>query len=130
MESLICWVSRKQRSVTTPTTQAEYMALANAMTQIEYVRQLLSEFDIIQNTPVIIYEDNAGCINLAKKDELNDRSRHVDNKYHFVQEQVRRKRYTLEYIQTKEQTADILTKNLDVTSFRKFRNKLGVVDQP
>ena len=126
VDSLISWCSRRQRSVTLSTTEAEYMAMAHALTQMIFLRQTLEEMEITQSTPVKILEDNKGCILLAKKQELNDRSRHVDNKYHFIQEQVRRKRVIVEYIQTKDQRADPFTKNLDSTSFYKHREALRV----
>ena len=130
LKSLISWLSRMQRSVTLSTTEAEYMALAHSVMQLMFLRNLLSEMDISQQQPVRIMEDNTGCIKLANKGELNARSRHVDNKYQFVQEQSRRGSVLVQYISTCDQVADIFTKNLDFPTFVKHRTSLGVILKP
>jgi len=54
------------------------------------------------------------------------RLRHVDVKYNFIKNLVSDKLVSVEYISTKEQTADILTKNLIGEQFNKFRHNLGL----
>ena len=48
-------------------------------------------------------------------------------KYHYLNEQVSQKYVKLEYIDTKEQIADIFTKPLPKEAFKHLRNKMGVI---
>ena len=58
----ISWVSRRQKSVSTSTAEAEYMALAQASKQALWIRQLLWDIDRLaylhDRYTVKIYEDN------------------------------------------------------------------------
>jgi len=48
-------------------------------------------------------------------------------KYRFVHEQVAEQNIILEYINTKEQRADIFTKPLPREAFEHLRQKMGVI---
>jgi hypothetical protein len=54
-------------------------------------------------------------------------SKHIEIRYHFIQDYVQRRAVELQYISTDEQMADILTKALGRGKFVPFRDKLGVV---
>ena len=58
---------------------------------------------------------------------LHSKTKHIPIKYHFLREQVAQKIAKLEYVPTKEQTADIFTKPLAGEPFQYLRDKLGVV---
>ena len=52
---------------------------------------------------------------------MHSKTKHIAIKYHFVRELVR-----LEYVNSKEQIADIFTKPLPKDAFLYLRGKLGV----
>ena len=54
--------------------------------------------------------DNMGAIQLAKNPVHHERSKHIDIKHHFVREQVENKTLEIEYVNTKDNLADIFTK--------------------
>ena len=76
---------------------------------------------------MVIYCDNQSCIQLSENLVFNDRSKHIEIRYHFIRDYVQRGAMTLQYISTDEQVANILTKSLKRGKFIHFRDKLGVV---
>lgn len=73
---------------------------------------MLSELGLTNNGPITILEDNQSCIKIANNPELHGRSKHIDIRYHFVQEKVERKEIIIKYCPTSEMIADIFTKAL------------------
>src|SRR5947199_9574287 len=67
----ICWSSKKQSTVATSTTHAEYIAGFEAAREAAWLQLLLdnirvSGIPIPSEKPITIYEDNTGCIALTK----------------------------------------------------------------
>lgn len=122
----VAWATRKQTSVATSTTEAEYIALATGVKEILWLRQLFRELEvegIDQSIPV--FEDNKGCINALDKWD-SKRLKHVDIKYNFVKELHQNKTITVEYLCSNDQVADIMTKGLETLSFMRHRENLGM----
>ncbi|XP_074356716.1 secreted RxLR effector protein 161-like [Apium graveolens] len=90
-ESLITWVSQKQRCVTLSSCEAEFMAATVAACQGVWLRNLLSQITGRKFGPVIIYMDNKSAIDLAKNPVFHGRSKHIDIRFHFIRECVERK---------------------------------------
>jgi hypothetical protein len=57
-DSLIYWYSKKQLTVATNTTVAEYFALYEATTECICLRNLMADIGISQKGPTTIWEDN------------------------------------------------------------------------
>jgi hypothetical protein len=116
----ISWGSRKHKSITLSTTEAEYMASCEACTEAVWLRKLIS--DLFDQTPesTIIYCDNHRCIRLLEHPMFHERLKHIKIKYYFNQDKVQEGQVKLEYIPTDEQTTDILTKPLSRIKFAYF----------
>ena len=76
--------------------------------------------------PVMLYCDNTSAINISKNPVMHAKTKHIAIKYHYVRELVEYKQVKMEYIQTKEQIADIFTKTLPKDAYEYLRGKLGV----
>jgi hypothetical protein len=122
----ISWRSRKQPVVTLSTMEAEYVAASEVAREIVWIRSMLHELGLTQEEPTTIWEDNNSCIAMANNPDLQDRSKHVDVKYHYVREQVEKNVIKFERVNTKEQVADTLTKALEKKSFEKSKLELGL----
>jgi len=59
---------------------------------------------------------------------MHSKTKHISIKYHFLWEQVLEQKVKLEYVPSKEQVANILTKPLPRDTFEYLIQKLGVVD--
>jgi hypothetical protein len=119
----ITWTSIKQRSVSTSTTESEYMALSEACKQGYWIRALLGELDRYQYLPksraTPIFSDNQSCIALAKDPIAHSRTKHIDVRYHYIRELVSFDKTTIDYMPTGDMKADILTKPLPFTTFKR-----------
>ena len=70
------------------TAEAEYIALSSAAQEAIWMSQLLSELKKEPMKSTTIYEDNQSAICLTKNPQFHGCSKHIDIKYHFIQDQV------------------------------------------
>lgn len=108
----VSWRARKQPTVATSSTEAEYRAAYEATQEVIWLRKLLEDFGYPQNKVTTLNCDNQGSIALAKNPLFQSRSKHFDNKYHWIREKVTDKTIALKYIPTSDMIADFLTKSL------------------
>lgn len=122
----ITWSTKRQTSVAASSTEAEYMALYEAVREALWLKSLAVSIRVNISEPIIIFEDNNGCISIANNPTNHKRSKHIDIKYHFSREQIENNVIKLNYIPTGKQLADIMTKPLPAISFNEFRTKIGL----
>jgi hypothetical protein len=126
--SPIAWQSLKQKMVALSTCEAEYVAAATAACQVVWLRRLLAELTGAQVQPPALKVDNQPAIALAKNPVLHDRSKHIDVKFHFLRDCVDGGQLVIEFVDTKRQLADILTKSLGRLRFQELRGMIGMVE--
>ena len=120
----VCWFSRTQKCVTLSTSEAEYVALGDAVNELLFLRQVwrfMLPSKIMPYFPV--FEDNQGAVQLAQNPITNSNSKHIDVSHHFLRELVRQRDIKVVQVRSEFQHADILTKALafDLFAFhRKF----------
>ena len=91
-----------------------------------WLRLLLSDIGFELGAATTIYEDNRGCIALAKNPVFLARTKHIDIKFHFLREKVVSAVIALEFKPTEEMVADGLTKALSKDKHTKFLASLGM----
>jgi hypothetical protein len=79
------------------------------------------------STP-LLRVDNKSAIALIKNPELHRQSKHIEVKYHLVQESAENSRIKVEFIRSLEQLDDILTKPLGRVKFLDLPTKIGLID--
>jgi hypothetical protein len=125
---LISWKSRGQKGVTLSSTEAEYVALSELCTEIVFIKMLIESMGISVELPIHIYIDNVGAMFLANNSTTGQRTKHIDTRYHYVRGLINDKIVTVEFIPTKDNEADIFTKNvggeLFVTHTEKFMQQV------
>ena len=107
------------------TTESEYIAAATATQEALWLTKILHDLDVKLRLPIVIKEDNQGCIFLAKNSETR-RTKHIDTKWHFIRNCVNEKRVSLQCVPTEHQEADILTKPLQRKRFEDLRGHIGL----
>ncbi len=125
----ITWKSQKQSIVAQSSMEAEYIALAEAAKEVEWLRKL--ELEIRPKSvamPTTIFEDNQSTIRLSKNPIHSSRSKHIAVRYHKIQELVANKVILVEYKPTDQMVADIMTKSLGKVIHQRFVNGMGLVN--
>ncbi|XP_019190810.1 PREDICTED: uncharacterized protein LOC109185287 [Ipomoea nil] len=125
--NLISWLSRKQRTVTRSSTEAEYKGLADVAAEVTWVVSLLRELGLHSGTPATLWCDNLGATYLATNPVFHARTKHVEIDFYFVRDKVAAGDFIVNFVSTKDQLADIFTKPLPAPRFQTLRDKLNVV---
>ncbi len=125
--STVSWASYGQKSIARSSTEAEYMALSDASREAIWMARLVQECGIPQ-PPVVLFEDNGGCISLASSGgKYHKRTKHIDVRYHFVRQHIENGTQRVKYCKTEDMLADLLTKPLGRVRFARLRSLIGVI---
>ena len=118
-------MSQKQNLVSLSTAKAEYIAAASCCAQLLWMKKLLHDYGITQDT-MCVFCDNTNAINLSKNPVQHSKSKHIEIQYNFIRDLVEEKTVYLEFITTDNQKADIFTNPLDGLKFETLRKTIGV----
>jgi hypothetical protein len=126
---LIAWRASKQDTVTTSTTEAELLALAQVAKEAMYLSRLIRELGLNIPGPISIQCDNQQTIRLVNEEiaRLVTKLRHVDIHNHWIRQKTARGTISVIYTPTAEMIADGLTKTLPVNKWQPFLKQLGLV---
>ena len=121
----VCWASKLQSQVALSTTEAEYIAMSQALRNVIPVMNLIQEmrekgFQVICTLPSVYYkvfEDNSGTLELARLPKLRPRTKHINICYHHFREHVHKGLIKIFPISTKDQISDALNKALAQNDF-------------
>ena len=111
--------SKRQHSVALSSTEAEIMAASLTACEAIFMRGLLREMGVAMDEPTLIRVDNQGAVALAKDRRSCHRSRHIQRRYLKIREWVALGEVRVEYVNTTENPADLLTKALERESFER-----------
>ena len=124
--SSVSWHSKNQNSIALSTVKAKYIAAGLCCTQILWMKQTLSDFDLsFDHVPIKC--DNTSSISISKNLVQYSRTKHIDIRHHFLRDHAQKGDITLEYVSTKDQLVDIFTKPLSAEQFFDIRRQLGVI---
>ena len=76
--------------------------------------------------PMTLFVNNVSTINLAKNPILHGRSKHIETWFHFLKDQVNKRKIEVLSLKLKDQVTSILTNPLKVDRFYKIRILLGL----
>ena len=124
--NLVAWMSKKQNSVSLSTGETKYIVAGNCCSQLLWMKKILSDYGIPQDT-MVVYYDNSSTIDISKNPIQHSKTKHIEIRYHFIRDLVKRKIMTLEYIPTERQNVDIFTKSLDKSRFETICQVIGVI---
>jgi hypothetical protein len=117
--------STRQKLNTKSSTEAELVAVNDAMPQVLWTRYFLEAqgYDVKEST---IYRDNQSAILLEKnrKRSSGKRTRHLNIRYFFVADRVKAGEVGIKYCPTGDMLGDFFTKPLQGSVFRRFRNEV------
>nr|GEW66820.1 hypothetical protein [Tanacetum cinerariifolium] len=124
-DKLASWSSKKQKSNVISTREAEYIAMTGCCAQILWMRSQLTDYGFVFNK-IPLYCDNRSAIALCCNNVQHSRSKHIDIRHHFIQEQVEKGVVELYFVTTDYQLADIFTKALPRERFKFLLPRLSM----
>ncbi|UYV83621.1 hypothetical protein LAZ67_23001719 [Cordylochernes scorpioides] len=112
--NVINWRSKKQQCVSLSTVESEYIALCHSAKEAVWLGQTLSDLGFISHfaKPLTIYCDNRSVIDFSKNNIENNRSKHISVQFHYTRDKINSGDIVVQFVNTKENMADIQTKTL------------------
>ena len=119
------WHSKRQPIVTLSTTEAEYVAMAEAGKSLLWLRGLLEDMGFPQQGPTVLHCDNQSAIALVKDPVYHERTKHIRRRYHFIREVVDEGEAEVRFCPTQDQLADLLTKPVARAQLERLLQRMG-----
>nr|GEV17031.1 putative reverse transcriptase, RNA-dependent DNA polymerase, Gag-polypeptide of LTR copia-type [Tanacetum cinerariifolium] len=124
----ISWKSKKQSVVSRSSAEAVYRAMASTVSEVLWVRWLLSELRIDTSSPTPLFCDNQAARHIANNPVFHERTKHVEMDCYFVRERVDSKEIVPMHISSKLQIADLLTKGLTAHQLQLLLGKISIIN--
>jgi hypothetical protein len=124
--SIISWSSKRQTTVSRSSAEAEYRAIANAVSECSWLRRLLGELLCKVPSATVAFCDNISSVYMSRNPVHHRRTKHIELDIHFVREKVVIGELRVTHIPSARQLADVFTKGLPSTLFLDFRDSLSV----
>ena len=125
---LVTWTSKKQSCTSQSIVEVEYVSTTINCTNIVWIKHLFKGMKEEITEPMILYCDNTSAINISKNIVMHAKTKHIAIKYHYVRELVEDKEVKMEYVNSKEQIANIFTKPLPKEAHEYLRGTLGLIN--
>jgi hypothetical protein len=124
----VSWRSSKQSVIAESTTEAEYVAAAEAAQEGVWMREFMIELGVVPSAldPMVIYCDNTGAIANAKEPRSHKNSKHFKRRLHSIREHVKDGNINICKVHTDLNVADPLTKALPRAKHDQHQNSMGV----
>ena len=123
----ITWSSKRLSLTSLSSTQAEYVALSEAVREVCWLRNLYMELGLLnEDRPTTIVSDNEGLIALAHNPQFHKQTKHFEVQWHWIRELVQDGTIAIKSCHDLEQTADVLTKALHRTKHHKHILDMGL----
>ncbi len=115
--------SNKQKLNTQSSTESELVRVNDMMSSILWTRYFLKEqgYKVNDND---FFQDNKSSILLEPNGKLSSskRTKHINVRYFFITDRISKGEVQVEWCPTKQMVADFMTKPLQGTIFKKFRD--------
>lgn len=109
----VLYRTRTQSICATSSTEAEFIAAVDAAKNAKYLRQVLMQLGIPQDSPTPIYSDNESAIRIVNDNRMpTDRIRHIDIRWFAIQDWKENNEIILKHIPGILQPSDAQTKPL------------------
>ena len=127
---VVACYSKKMKSVARSTTEAEYVAMSEALKQILWLRTLVA---ILEGHPTklelaipMLVGDNAAAIQITNGTSNTSKVKHIDIAYHHIIDEVRKKYIATYWVSGDNNLADGFTKPQPKDLLERHRASMGI----
>jgi hypothetical protein len=121
----VSWRATLQPVVAQSTTEAEYMAIAEACKECAWLKGLYAEL-CGDDSCVNLFCNNQSAIYLTKDQMFHEKTKHIDIKYHYVRDEIAQGKLKVCKISTHENPADMMTKPVPIAKFELCSSLVGI----
>jgi len=121
----VSWKSKLQGSVATSKTEAEYVSAGMAAKELVWVQRLCG-YLTGEAPDAMLLCDSQSALAMMGNAVSSARTKHIDVIHHFVREKVTSGELKVQYVNTTDMTAGVLTKALGTISFNKCTDGMGM----
>ena len=124
----VSWKSSKQTVITRSTKESEFIALDKCGEEAEWLRNFLEGIPKWEKplAPISIHCDSQSAIGIAQSDMYNGKSRHIRRRHNTIKQLLSNGVITINYIRSKDNIADPLTKGLNKELVEKSARGMGL----
>ncbi|GJS47445.1 hypothetical protein Tco_0597566, partial [Tanacetum coccineum] len=124
----ISWASKKQTCITGSTTEYEFVDLAAAGKEAEWLRNLILKIPLWSKpiAPFSIRNDSVATLAKAYNQMYNRKSRHLGVKHSMIRELITNGVISIEFVRSQQNLADDLTKGLASDLVIKSAERIGL----
>ena len=121
----ISWKATLQASVALSTTEAEYMAITEAIKETIWLKGLFGE--LCNDLKLMaLFCDNQSAIFLTKDQMFHERTKHIEVRCHFMCDVIARGDIIVSQVSTHDNPTDMMTESLSIAKFEHCLNLIGV----
>nr|GEW37324.1 retrovirus-related Pol polyprotein from transposon TNT 1-94 [Tanacetum cinerariifolium] len=124
-DKLVSWSSKKQDCTSMSSAEAEYVSLSACCAQFLWMRTQLIDYGFYFDK-IPMYCDSKAAIAISCNPIQHSRTKHIDVRYHFIKEKVKKGIVELFFVRTEYQLADLFTKALPEERFKYLVRRLGM----
>ncbi|GKE04893.1 retrovirus-related pol polyprotein from transposon TNT 1-94 [Tanacetum coccineum] len=124
-EKLMSWSSKKQDCTAMSTAEAEYVSLSACYAQVIWMRIQLLDYGYKYNW-ILMYCDSKSVIAISCNPVQHSKIKHIDIRYHFIKEHVKKGTVELYFVRIEYQLADVFTKALPKERFEYLVHRIGM----
>jgi len=111
-------------------TEADYHALADTISELLWLRWLFKDLGVSTSFATPLYCDNQSAIHITHNDIFHEQTKHIEINCHFIRYHLVHGALKLFSVSSKDQLADIFTKSHPKGCFRTLVDNLKLVSHP
>ncbi|KAM1450369.1 hypothetical protein ACFX2I_037618 [Malus domestica] len=122
------WKSKKQDVIVDSTTEAEYVAAAEAGKEAFWMKKFITELGVVPTitSPVTLYCDNSGAIAQAKEPRAHKKNKHFDRRFNIIRRYAAEGKVNILKVASADNVADPLTNPMSQIQLDRHMEKMGI----